>query len=195
MPPSMNTRGSSGQKQNGGGEVAADELYFLPARHIKSGLFDLPSMNTGSCLLAQKQKEGPGSRLVGPDEEEVAGANDDDDCTSDCEEATIKFSFLDWKSMKKISDKELLVIISKGITCLPLCGTTSCDCLDILSDVNVWECVAQYLFQFVRKSKYDQDSIILEWWLEEENGPGDQGRAQETWARGTRQSVPNLLLV
>ena len=42
--------------------------------------------------------------------------------------------------------------------------TTSCDCLDILSDVNVRECVAQYLLQFVRKSKYDQDSIILEWY-------------------------------
>jgi hypothetical protein len=29
-------------------------------------------MNTRSCLSAQKQKEGPGSRPVGPDEEEVA---------------------------------------------------------------------------------------------------------------------------
>ena len=91
--------------------------------------------------------------------------NEDDDYTSDHdEEATIKFSFPDWKSVKKISDKELLVIISKGIACLPSCGTTSCDCLDILSDVNVRECVAQYLLQFVRKSKYDQDSIILEWY-------------------------------
>ena len=64
--------------------------------------------------------------------------------------------------MKKISNEELLVIISEGITYLPSCGTTSCDCLDILSDVNVRECVAQYLLQFVRKSKYDPDSIILE---------------------------------
>jgi hypothetical protein len=37
----------------------------------------------------------------------VAGANDDDD-TSDREEATTKFSFPDRKSMKKISDEELL---------------------------------------------------------------------------------------
>ncbi len=74
------------------------------------------------------------------------------------------FSFSDRKSMKKISDKELLVIVSEGIACLPSCGMTSCDCLDILSDVNVWECVAQYLLQFVRKSKYDQDSIVLEWY-------------------------------
>ena len=37
-------------------------------------------------------------------------ANDDDDYTSDREEeATIKLSFPDWKSMKKISNKELLV--------------------------------------------------------------------------------------
>ena len=95
----------------------------------------------------------------------MAGANDDDDYTSDRdEEATIKFSFPDRKSMKKISDEELLMIVSEGIACLPSCGMTSCDCLDILSDVNVRECVAQYLLQFVRKSKYDQDSIILEWY-------------------------------
>jgi hypothetical protein len=66
--------------------------------------------------------------------------------------------------MKKISDEELLVIISEEIACLPSCGTTSCDCLDILPDVNVRECVAQYLLQFVRKSKYDQVCIILEWY-------------------------------
>jgi hypothetical protein len=161
----MNTRGSSGQKRNGaGGEVAADELCFLPSRRIERGLFGSPSMNTRSCLSAQKRKEGPGCRPVGPYEEEVAGANDDDDDTSDSEEATIKFSFPDRKSVKKTSDEELLVIISEGISCLPLCGTTSCDYLDILSDVNVWECVAQYLLQFARKSKYNQDSIILEWY-------------------------------
>jgi hypothetical protein len=100
----MNTRGSSGQKRNGAGDVASDELCFLPPRRIKHGLFDSPSMNTRSCLSTQKQMEGSGSRLVGPDEEEVAGANDDDDYTSDCEEATIKFSFPDRKSVKKISD-------------------------------------------------------------------------------------------
>ncbi len=91
----------------------------------------------------------------------MAGANDDDDYTSDREETTIKFSFPDWKSVKKISDEELLMIVSEGIACLPLCGMTSCDCLDILADVNVWECVAQYLLQFVRKSKCDHDSIVL----------------------------------
>jgi hypothetical protein len=160
----MNTRGSSGQKRNTAGEVAADELCFSTPRRIERGLFDSPSMNTRSCLSAQKRKEGPGSRPVGPDEEEVAGANDDDDYTSDREEATIKFSFPDRKSVEKTSNKELLVIISEGITCLPLCRRTSCDCLDILSDVNVRECVAQYLLQFVKKSKYDQDSIIWEWY-------------------------------
>jgi hypothetical protein len=116
----MNTRGISGQKRNAAGEVAADELCFLPHRRIERGLFDSPSMNTRSCLSALKRKEGPGSRLVvGLDEEEVAGANDDDYYTSDREEATIKFSFPDPKSMKKMSDEELLIIVSKGIACLP----------------------------------------------------------------------------
>ena len=62
----------------------------------------------------QTRKEGPGSRPVGPDEEEVAGASDDDYYTSDREEATIKFSFPDRKSVKKISDEELLMIVSEG---------------------------------------------------------------------------------
>ena len=104
-PPSMNTRGrgSSGQKRNAAGEVAADELCFSPPRRIECGLFDSPSMNTRSCLSTQKRKKGPGSRPVRPDKEEVA--NDDDDYTSDPEEeATIKFSFPDRKSVKKISD-------------------------------------------------------------------------------------------
>jgi hypothetical protein len=132
----MNTRGISGQKRNAAGEVAADELCFLPHRRIERGLFDSPSMNTRSCLSALKRKEGPGSRLVvGLDEEEVAGANDDDYYTSDREEATIKFSFPDPKSMKKMSDEELLIIVSKGIACLPSWGTTSCNCLNILADV------------------------------------------------------------
>jgi hypothetical protein len=68
------------------------------------------------------------------------------------------------RAWRKTSNEELLVIISEGITCLPSCRRTSCDCLGILSDVNVRECVAQYLLQFVKKSKYDQDSIIWEWY-------------------------------
>mgnify|MGYP006152052003 CR=1 FL=1 len=51
-------------------DVAVDELVcFSPARRIERGLFNSPSMNTRSCLVAQKRK--------GPDKEEVAGASDD----------------------------------------------------------------------------------------------------------------------
>ena len=91
-PLLMNTRRrTSGQKRNGGGEVADNELCFSPARHmeeeevtdadvtinfssldvavdervcfslarhIERGLFNSPSMNTRSCLVAQKQKGG-----------------------------------------------------------------------------------------------------------------------------------------
>ena len=128
-------------------------------------------MNTRSCLAAQKQK--------GPDKEEVAGASDDDH--SDREEITTNFSFLDQKRVKKMSDEELLVIVSEGIACLPSCGTTSCDCLNILSDVNVRECVAQYLLQFVRKSKYDQDSIVLEWYKYAIAARIDASRRKPLW--------------
>ena len=83
----------------------------------------------------------------------MLGASDDDH--SDREEVTTNFSFPDLKRVKKMSDmsdEELLVILSNGIARLPACGL-ACDCLVILSDVNVRQCVAQYLLQFVRKSK------------------------------------------
>ena len=67
--------------------MAADELCFSTPRRIERGLFDSPSMNTRSCLAAQKRK--------GPDEEEVAGASDDHH--SDREEVTTNFSFPDRK--------------------------------------------------------------------------------------------------
>ena len=63
-----------------------------------------------------------------------------------------------------MTDDELFMSLVEGITRLPSCGNKTCDCLNILSDLNVRECVAKYLVQFERKNKYDQDCIILEWY-------------------------------
>ena len=61
-------------------------------------------------------------------------------------------------------EDELLLILVERLKCLHSCKNKMCDCLDILTDRNVQEFVAQYLVQFESKKKYDQDSIILEWY-------------------------------
>ena len=63
-----------------------------------------------------------------------------------------------------MNEDELLLILVERLTCLPSCQNKMCDCLDILMDQNVRDCVSQYLVQFESKKKYDQDSIILEWY-------------------------------
>ena len=63
-----------------------------------------------------------------------------------------------------MNEDELLLILVERLKCLHSCKNKMCDCLDILTDLDVRECVAQYLVQFETKKKYDQDSIILEWY-------------------------------
>ena len=63
-----------------------------------------------------------------------------------------------------MNEDELLLILVERLKCLHSCKNKMCDCLDILTDLDVRECAAQYLVQFETKKKYDQDSIILEWY-------------------------------
>ena len=44
------------------------------------------------------------------------------------------------------------------------CVNTACDCLSILDDENVRQAVAKYLVWFERKSKFEQDSMVMEWY-------------------------------
>ena len=44
------------------------------------------------------------------------------------------------------------------------CANTACNCLSILDDKNVWQAVATHLVWFERKSKFEQDSVVMEWY-------------------------------
>jgi len=44
------------------------------------------------------------------------------------------------------------------------CANMACDCLSILDDKNVRQAVATYLVWFERKSKFEQDSVLMEWY-------------------------------
>ena len=44
------------------------------------------------------------------------------------------------------------------------CVNTGCDCLSILDDKNVQQAVVNYFIWFKRKSKFKQDSVVMEWY-------------------------------
>ncbi len=56
------------------------------------------------------------------------------------------------RSIKKSTDSELFIVLNEHLGSLLSCDNMSCDCLNILTDQNVWECVAKYLVQFEMKN-------------------------------------------
>ena len=44
------------------------------------------------------------------------------------------------------------------------CVNTACICLSILDDESIRQAVAKYLVWFERKSKFEQDSVVMEWY-------------------------------
>ena len=44
------------------------------------------------------------------------------------------------------------------------CPNRSCGCLAIVHDSNARSAIAKYLTWFERQNKYEQDSIVFEWW-------------------------------
>ncbi len=52
----------------------------------------------------------------------------------------------------------------KGSEMAMECINMACDCLSILGDKNVRQAVANYLVWFERKSKFEQDSVVREWY-------------------------------
>ncbi len=85
----------------------------------------------------------------------------DANATKGGEEVTKRFS---QKSMNKSIDSELFMVLNEYLGSLLSCGNMNCDCFVVQTNQNIQDCVAKYLVQFERKNKYDQDSIILEWY-------------------------------
>ncbi len=138
-----------------------DQL-LLPVRHIQHGVVDSLLRNTRGCLkqkmgvLVGQEVAADANTTKGCEEQEAAA---DADATKGGEEVTKRLS---WISIKKSTDGELFIVLNEHLGSLLSCDNINCDCLDILTDQNIRECVAKYLVQFERKNKYDQDSINLE---------------------------------
>ena len=65
---------------------------------------------------------------------------------------------------KKISDDDLFVYFCGSLSAHKHCGNKLCNCLNITKIVPIRRVVAKYLVWFERKSKEDQDGILLEWY-------------------------------
>ena len=78
------------------------------------------------------------------------------------------------KFAKKEMEKrgELHQYFQSSLEKVTSCGNKDCSCLKILKNDRVRSCVAEYLVWFEKKNKYDQDSIILDWYRYAHQGKG-----------------------
>ena len=68
------------------------------------------------------------------------------------------------KQRMSMSDDDLLIYFQEWLEGKKECMNNLCTCLSILKNPSAASVVAQYLVWFDKKSKYDQDTLILEWY-------------------------------
>ena len=75
------------------------------------------------------------------------------------------------KSKSEMSFDELHSYYESKLRQVGKCPNKKCDCLAILSDMGVCASVVIYLCLFNRKTKYEQDTLVFEWfkYLDEED--------------------------
>ena len=68
------------------------------------------------------------------------------------------------KARMSMSDEDLLIYFQQQLEGKKECMNNLCTCLSILKNPCTTSAVVQYLVWFDKKSKYDQDTLILEWY-------------------------------
>ena len=68
------------------------------------------------------------------------------------------------KRKKEMTSDELCTYFDSHLKGVGNCPNQGCDCVAILADKNVRECVVKYLCWFEGRSAYDQHSIMFEWY-------------------------------
>ena len=73
-----------------------------------------------------------------------------------------------WRTKKRycklaMSNVELFIHVDQCLESTMKCGNITCQCLNLLSDPILGAPVVKYLVGFKRKSKYNEDIIMLEW--------------------------------
>ena len=78
-----------------------------------------------------------------------------------------------------LTDGDLSVHFSDKLKAIACCPRKDCSCLLMLRDPDMCSALVSYLVLFERKSKYEQDSIILQWVIYRFKIPGFNGRSMD----------------
>ena len=78
-----------------------------------------------------------------------------------------------------LTDGDLSVHFSDKLKAIACCPRKDCSCLSMLRDPDMCSALVSYLVLFERKSKYEQDSIILQWVIYRFKIPSFNGRSMD----------------
>ena len=73
-----------------------------------------------------------------------------------------------------MSHDDLVSYFEMRLRAILLCPNQSCDCISILRNEPSCSAIASYLAWFERRSKYEQDSIVLQWVVYRKILPGSK---------------------
>ena len=76
------------------------------------------------------------------------------------------------KSTMLMSHDDLVSYFEMRLDAILLCPNQSCDCIAILRNKPLCSAIASYLAWFERRSKYEQDAIVLQWVIYKKILPG-----------------------
>ncbi len=91
-------------------------------------------------------------------------AEEDDDNSTSSETSKTCWGTLKREKRMKMSNDDLMVYYQNSLEDKTECPNPSCNCLEVLKSIDVRVPVAKYLAWFDRKSKYDQDCTIMDWY-------------------------------
>jgi hypothetical protein len=80
-----------------------------------------------------------------------------------------------------LTDGDLSAHFSDKLKAIACCPSKDCSCLLMLRDPDMCSALVSYLVLFERKSKYEQDSIILQWVIYRFKIPGFNGRSMDSY--------------
>jgi hypothetical protein len=100
--------------------------------------------------------------------------NSDDGDNSDSERSRTIWGTKTRAAKKKMSDDELCLHFLDSLEKRLACENKNCECLQILSNAEIRRAVALYLVWFERKTKHEQNCILLDWYKYASSGKGSQ---------------------
>ena len=109
-----------------------------------------------------RKKNSKGTTNKKKKKNQPVAEEEDDDTSSEASKTC--WGTLKREKTKKMSDDDLFVYYQNSLEEKTSCPNPSCNCLEVLNSIDVRVPVAKYLVWFERKSKYEQDCTIMDWY-------------------------------